>query len=251
VLVLRPLLETRRAELRDWLSERGETWIDDPANTDQRFARSRARTSLSAHPDERRDPSGLSMGPDVRRDERWKESFGVLVAAREGFEPADIAAACLCAAGTTRPPRRDRLARLTHRLNSAEAFTATLAGARIEATASSILFMRDAGETARGGLQPIHLQPDQPTVWDGRFEVTTQHAATIAPLKGHSARLPPSEREALRAVPVAARAALPILVTAEGVTCPLLADAPKAKVTPLALERFRAARGFMVREEDL
>jgi tRNA(Ile)-lysidine synthase len=111
--------------------------------------------------------------------------------------------------------------------------------------------MRDAGETARGGLQPIRLTPNQPAVWDGRFEVTSSQAATIAPLKGHSARLPPSEREALRAVPVAARAALPILVTAGDVTCPLLADTSTARVVPLALERFRAARGFTVREEDL
>jgi len=254
VFVLRPLLETRRAELREWLAERGETWIDDPGNEDPRFARSRARSSLSAHPDESRGP-GLSserravkdLGPDFRRGERW----GVLRLSREALQKTDIAAACLCAAGTTRPPRGDRLQRLTERLNSAEIFTATLAGARIEATKDTVLFMRDAGETARGGLQARPLEPDQPAVWDGRFEITVPHPATVAPLKGHAARLPPHEREALRAVPAAARPALPILVTAEGVTCPLLADAPKAKVTALAPERFRAARGFMVREEDL
>ena len=191
------------------------------------------------------------MDSGVRRDERWKESFGVLTAERTRFNEADTAAACLCAAGTTRPPRGDRLVRLTQRLNSAETFAATLAGARIEAAPDIVFFMRDAGETARGGLGPIHLRPDEPAVWDGRFEIACSEAATIAPLKGHSARLPAKEREALRAVPVAARPALPILVTAAGATCPLLAQAPTAKVTPLALERFRAARGFTVREEDL
>jgi tRNA(Ile)-lysidine synthase len=175
----------------------------------------------------------------------------VLSFARGTLGAREVAAACLCAAGTTRPPRRDRLARLTHRLNSAEAFTATLAGARVEADADTVLFMRDAGESARGGLQPIQLQPDQPTVWDGRFEVTSSQPATVAPLKGQMTRLSNAEREALKAVPAAARPALPLLVTANGLTCPLLAEAPAATVTPLALARFRAATGFIECEEDL
>ncbi|MGE5567180.1 MAG: tRNA lysidine(34) synthetase TilS [Parcubacteria group bacterium] len=260
VFVLRPLLETRRAELREWLTERGETWIDDPANEDPRFARARARRLAPPPPwGEGAGGGGVSSAsvgvapppqPLPARGRGFSERFGVLRAERPLTEP-EVAVACLCAAGTTRPPRGDRLHRLTQRLNSAETFTATLAGSRIEASPTSVLFMRDAGETARGGLQPIRLAPNQPTVWDGRFEVTATDPATVAPLKGHSARLPPKEREALRAVPVAARAALPILVTAEGVTCPLLAQAPTAKVTPLALERFRAAMGFIECEEDL
>lgn len=251
VFVLRPLLEMRRAELREWLTERGESWIDDPANEDLRYARSRARSSLSAHPGERRDPSGLSIGPGFRRSERWKEAAGVLSTKRGGITEPEIAAACLCAAGTSRPPRGDRLARLTERLNGPETFTATLAGARIEAAADTVLFMRDAGETARGGLQPLQLRPNQPAVWDGRFEVTSSQPATLAPLKGRMAQLSQTERQALRAVPAAARPALPVLVTPDGVSCPVLADAPTARVTSLALERFRAATGFIKCEEGL
>ena len=80
---------------------------------------------------------------------------------------------------------------------------------------------------------------------------STIRPATVAPLKGHASRLPPKEREALKAVPAAARPALPILITAEGVTCPLLAAAPTARVTPLALERLRAATGLIEYEGDL
>jgi tRNA(Ile)-lysidine synthase len=251
VFLLRPMLGERRAALREWLTAKGESWIDDPANEDHRFARSRARASLSTHPGERRDPSGLSMGPGVRRDERWKETFGVLETERRALTHSEIAAACLCAAGTTRPPRGDRLARLSERLNSGERFTATLAGARIEASASTVLVMRDAGETARGALQPIEIEPDAPTVWDGRFEITTATPATVAPLKGHASRLPPKEREALKAVPASARPALPVVITADAVTCPLLAAAPTAKVRPLAHDRFHAAMGFIECEGDL
>jgi tRNA(Ile)-lysidine synthase len=254
VFVLRPLLDERRADLRAWLTAQGERWIDDPANEDLRYARSRARSHLSAHPDGSRDP-GLSphrlsvkeLGPDFRRDERW----GVLSFPREKLTAREIAAACLCAAGTTRPPRGDRLTRLTERLNSEETFTATLAGARIEAAASAVLFMRDAGETARGGLQPLRLKPDQPAVWDGRFELTAFAPATVAPLKGQASRLSPAERNALKAVPAAARPALPVLTTPDGVTCPLLTAVPSAAIRPLALERFRAAMGFIEREPDL
>src|SRR6185437_3124426 len=84
VFVLRPLLETRRAELREWLSVRGETWIDDPANEDARFARSRARSLLSDHPGEGRGPDethetlGVNLGPGLRRGNRWEERLGVL-----------------------------------------------------------------------------------------------------------------------------------------------------------------------------
>ena len=43
LFILRPLLGVSRAALRAHLREAGETWIDDPANDDVRFARARAR----------------------------------------------------------------------------------------------------------------------------------------------------------------------------------------------------------------
>lgn len=43
---LRPLLDVKRQQLRDWLSEHGLGWSDDPSNANPRFARTRARTLL-------------------------------------------------------------------------------------------------------------------------------------------------------------------------------------------------------------
>lgn len=43
VSVIRPLLGFRRAILRDYLSGLGQNWIEDPMNTDPRFARVRVR----------------------------------------------------------------------------------------------------------------------------------------------------------------------------------------------------------------
>ncbi len=45
---LRPLLQTRRAELRSYLQELGQAWIDDPSNEDERFDRIKARNILDA-----------------------------------------------------------------------------------------------------------------------------------------------------------------------------------------------------------
>ncbi|HQT52410.1 MAG TPA: tRNA lysidine(34) synthetase TilS, partial [Phenylobacterium sp.] len=47
LFLLRPMLSQTRAEIRAWLAERGETWIEDPANEDPRFARARARATLT------------------------------------------------------------------------------------------------------------------------------------------------------------------------------------------------------------
>ena len=41
--IVRPLLETSRAELRDYLSARGESWVDDESNSDLTNPRNRVR----------------------------------------------------------------------------------------------------------------------------------------------------------------------------------------------------------------
>jgi len=42
----RPLLAVPGTAIRDWLRERGETWVDDPSNADERFTRNRIRARL-------------------------------------------------------------------------------------------------------------------------------------------------------------------------------------------------------------
>ena len=42
----RPLLSVGRLELREWLNQRGERWIEDPSNEDARFTRIRLRQAL-------------------------------------------------------------------------------------------------------------------------------------------------------------------------------------------------------------
>ncbi len=42
----RPLLEVSGAELRSWLREQGENWVEDPSNTDEQYTRNRIRARL-------------------------------------------------------------------------------------------------------------------------------------------------------------------------------------------------------------
>ncbi len=44
--ILRPLLDTSRAELRQWLLDRGQEWREDPSNADPRYLRNRVRAEL-------------------------------------------------------------------------------------------------------------------------------------------------------------------------------------------------------------
>lgn len=42
----RPLLRVPGRAVRDWLRERGEAWVEDPTNTDERYTRNRIRARL-------------------------------------------------------------------------------------------------------------------------------------------------------------------------------------------------------------
>lgn len=248
VMLLRPLLDQRRADLRAWLNGQGETWLDDPANDDPRSARARARRALAGAPPDAA-PTKVTAPPTFDGD-----IFGVIQLSRD-VAAAHLAAACLCAAGTERPPRGERLERLVARLRAGESFTATLAGARLEAVGDRVRVCRDAGETARGGLAPLALSPGETGVWDGRYAITAGAAPiTVRPLKGLAAGLPRDQREALKAVTAAARPALPAVIDATGAaSCPVL-DGPSLAMTttecvgPLFLDRFRAATGLIDQE---
>lgn len=245
--MLRPLLSLTRAEIRDCLARDGETWIDDPANLDLRYARARARASEPGAP------------PDIFLEAPPPPSFGVdavgVIRMTREVAPAHLAAALLCASGTERPPRGERLTRLVERLRSGEVFTATLAGARIEATAE-VLICRDSGEIARGGLARLDLAPDETGVWDGRWAVTAGGArVAVAPLKGRVSGLTSDQRARLAGVPSAARPSLPLLLRTESAdTGDLVLDGSElaadgeARARSLVLDRFRAAIGLIDQE---
>ncbi|MBX9576158.1 MAG: tRNA lysidine(34) synthetase TilS [Caulobacteraceae bacterium] len=271
LMLLRPLLGERREALRDLLRARGLDWIEDPANVDLRFARARVRSRLPLPPggglsvQERSDwarervrgtPSTATPHPfrlrlaDSRRASSPLEPGEGTVLADRCIAPASLAAALTCVGGVHRTPRGDALERVVVRLRSGDDFDAVLCGARLSARGDDVLIHREPGEQRRQGLAPLRLEPGQPAVWDGRFEITTDGPGlTVVPAHGLLNRLSPADRVALHALPPAARGAEPVLIR-DGDPRPVLARTA-AVVRSLVEARLAAALDVTSHEADL
>ncbi|WP_293901367.1 tRNA lysidine(34) synthetase TilS [Phenylobacterium sp.] len=248
VFLLRPLLEARRADLRDWLKSRGETWIEDPANADLRYARSRARRAGPPAPAARIDPPPLALAGHAT------EQAGIVSLDRAVLRAAPledarrfVALACVCAGGGDRRPASPRIARAAEALRGHDPVVATLAGARLEADAAHIRVFRETGELARGGLMTKALTAGRAQVWDGRFELTADDPGyEVRCLAGLTRRLPSDQQRSLRDLPAAARGGMPALVGPAGaVTGPALTGAES-----LVGARLAAAAGLVDREPE-
>lgn len=244
LMLLRPMLDVGRQELRDWLSGRGDDWIDDPANTDPKYARARARAALGR--------GAMSVPPVTARQAGPLPAPGepgTLVIDR-AIPASALAAALVCAGGGDRPPRGARLARVVERLRAGEAFTASLCGARIEAAADQVLVTREPGEFLRRPAPPLPLPPGAETVWDGRWGLTAAAPGwSVAPAAGRLAALSKADRARLDALPPAARGGWPVLIR-NGVAAPVLAGAA-ATARSLVEERLALALDRMTHETEL
>jgi tRNA(Ile)-lysidine synthase len=261
LMLSRPLLDERREMLREYLTGRGIDWIEDPANADERFGRSRARAALSARGGERAgevDGVALPTRSSLRFDHPPHEGegeagalawAGVLEVSREASASA-LAAALLCAGGGSVPPRGERLAGLKARLAAGEDFVAGLSGARVEAAGATVRLMREPGEMRRRPPAPVRLTPGVAAVWDGRFEITTAQAGwRVEAAAGRLARLSEGERRVLATLPAAARGGVPVLVRDAG-DGPILAWRG-AHLRALGAGRLALALGETTQEADL
>ena len=246
VFLLRPLLGVGRTQLRAWLEARNQTWIDDPANIDLRYARSRARRSPGAVGAAQMARGALALAEQATHD------VGIITLARSALRdaaPEDarrfVALASVCAGGGARRPATTRIDRAVEALRGPQPTAFTLAGARLEADDMTIRIFREAGETARGGLASLDLAKGSTCVWDGRFEVAAgQEGGVVRPLAGIARRVPASEQAILRRLPPATRGSLPGLVIEDRVTCPALTG----EALSLIPDRFAAAAGLIDRE---
>jgi tRNA(Ile)-lysidine synthase len=255
VFLLRPLLDVSRAELRAFLRASGLDWIEDPANDDPRFARTRARARLGS------GAIALETGPTCDLTsirslalQSATDDAGVVTIARAALRGGPAAApflraALLCASGGTRPARGEAMARLIARLTGEDAFTTTLSGARIEADEGAVRIFREAGETARGGLKPVRVTPGRAAIWDGRFEISGDQSGEIRALKGLAARLPDADRLEISRFAPAARPCLPVWF-GDGALSPFLASS-RTKVRSLTGARLAAACGVIAHEREI
>lgn len=247
LFILRPLLSERRAVLRAWLNCRGDTWIEDPANEDLAQPRVRARAAekseavstdaLETPAPSMADPSAIGPAGDI--------SLSIL----EWRDLPDrlrwLGAAVTCAAGSQIPPRRPALERLMSRLDGEESADATLGGARVRRDGDRLVLARETADRRGRLCQPLTLQDGQTQVWDGRFEVrASAPSLTLAPLRGHAAKLEAGQRKQLSTLHPIARAALPAVIDGIGVvTCPTLTSDPRLEIRSLVPGRLAGAIG--------
>ncbi len=232
LMLLRPLLDVRRQALRDWLAAQSTGWIDDPANEDVRFARSRARAFLlplregggATAPSDEGLRCLTTLAPDTLTLSRKGSDDAAVrssplpsgegsITLNRSVSPGILSFALVCAGGSDRMPRGDRLAALAARLVAGDTFTATLCGARIDATPDHIRIHREAGEFTRRPPPDINLTPGVEAVWDGRWAITVDEPGwTVTAAAGRMAALSDPDYATLKAFPPAARPTRPVLI---------------------------------------
>jgi len=236
LMLLRPLLGVPRQTLRDWLAARRLAWIDDPANSDPRFQRSRARAAGL-------QPATPTVAEVQPSDLRADPVTGVISGP---METPWLGQAVVCAGGgeTIAPARA--LATLKKRL-AGGARAAVLGGARVQVCGSGLVVMREAGRRPPG-VQSLPV--GEAVLWDGRFAFTAlEDGWMVGPAGGRRWRLSPGDRAVLNPLPPPARAVHPILFR-HGDARPVLAD---RQVNSLCLVpgRLRLATAQANSEADL
>ena len=244
--LLRPMLNITRSALRQFLAARGEAWIEDPANDNLLFARSRARLDLKPSPTDLPDDPSIAELTTLARSVTFENGFlmdrDILRQSTRRVARALVGRACLCAGGGSRSAKGPRLDRLTDALLGSEDFIATLVGCRVDADRDKVLWARNPGEIRRGGHGVTAIKAGVASVWDGRFEVISSRPLIVSPLAGHGPRLSSAAQLALKALPSTARASLPV-VMGDRVVAPSLERAPGVEVSDVTWKRFQAACG--------
>jgi tRNA(Ile)-lysidine synthase len=205
VLLERPFLAMRRAELRATLLAAGHPWIDDPSNDDARFERVRLRKAAN-----QLGELGLSAEAVARSAMRLERALVPLQAMAGDFtarhievSPQGFAMVELAAfrklddeiaiqvlerllghmGGGGEPPRLMAVEALQAWLRRGETQIRTLAGCRIARRKSHLLIGREAG---RISARPVAIASGQSVLWDNRFRVSitgSDRPCTIVPMK--------------------------------------------------------------------
>ncbi len=253
VVIVRPLLEFSKAELRAWLDRAGLASFDDPSNLDARHERTRIRQLM---------PLLAEAGGTVEAITRFSErcvragdaletiakrlttdhfkidafGFGTLSFQPVADAPAEIrirvlrrAIEAVCG---VRELRLERLERAQSSLFDLDSPGLTLSGCRFNRHDDVVTICREARNLPR---LPRQLSPGDDIVWDNRFRVVVagdaQAELSITPLGETGWEEASGQFDALPDVPVDARPSLPAvrrdktLIVIPGLDAKLLADA--------------------------
>jgi tRNA(Ile)-lysidine synthase len=191
--ILRPLLGTSRAALRDYLRGKDIAWFDDPTNVDSKYERARLRATATMQSVERAQSridaaasQRIALGKAAAELIRTHAELAApgLVALHLTFadrsygQAAVYALRILLAAtgGTEQLPDVRSGALLFERINW-ESFRTTLSRVVIDAAVRAI-FLRRERRSLPGPSHPISGD-----IWDGRFRIGgLPEGATLAPV---------------------------------------------------------------------
>jgi len=187
VQLLRPLLDSPREALRDYLREQGQDWIEDPSNEAERFDRVRWRKFLAEEriPAERLALTARQLGRARQALETESAALAAEAVTARGSGYAELDPALLAAApdevalrllaalartigGGAFPPRLDGLERMLDALRTGLDRRRTFAGCVFAPRKEDgVLVYREAAKMA----PPIVLQAGRDGLWDNRFSV--------------------------------------------------------------------------------
>ena len=234
VRIIRPLLSVTRVELRGFLMEMAQPWIEDPSNLDESYERVRIRRSLEKFPerkeqlmrlaaasaglrrflarnvaDQLRDRVTLKPGPVYHYE------VGAIGNDDSGFDAVAaqaIQTLIAVSGGQNFLVPRHRLGKLFDAVKmmmlGGQGTRLTLGGAIIEIRKDHLIFYREARNQSS-----LLLEAGEAAIWDGRMHVhndtampvfvevaTRQHVAEYEALRGKPYAVKP--RAALRSTPV-------------------------------------------------
>jgi len=188
--LLRPFLGVPRTRLRASLEAAGHSWIEDPSNQNERFARIRFRKLQP-----QLDRLGMTSARLAATAQRMQAARQVLEAAadrlaREALihDPAGychidrdrltqalpettlrLLGRCLTTiGGQAHRPRQERMEGLLEAILDGKGCRRTLSGCHIECRKGRVWIWREAG---RDGLPRLALRPGETIVWDNRYRI--------------------------------------------------------------------------------
>lgn len=193
LFLARPLLNAQRSALREWLRERSVSWIEDPANINEAFARVRARRKLEALCAKGFDPIRLAMLAErlaahateldraarrlIRDAVAFRDDEALIMRALwrgdEAVRQRALSALVTAAGGAASEPPFEQVASLEAQMVQLDFKAATLGGAWLKSAAGGIAIRRDRGalEGRADGAEPLaqmELPSNAERVWDRR-----------------------------------------------------------------------------------
>jgi tRNA(Ile)-lysidine synthase len=234
VRLLRPLLSLWRADIRDWLRARGQSWIEDPSNELTKFERVRVRQGLS--PDSSGPMLDLAQRSGEARDRLERAAARLLAEAGQVHEAGYLSAArqllleaepavqanavrqmILAVSGADYPPDIETiLSSLSSQTATRPAAPQSLGGCLLQTLRDRFCVFREAA--AIGPRIPVAQGWTGP--WDGRFDLGVAEGLpqpgdwTIGPMGEQGLRQAVDRfgaRLKRHPIPLPARLALPAL----------------------------------------